>query len=124
MTMRDRKRILLVEDDELTLSMTRRMLVDAGYLVDAALESGSAIKLLTSNDYNLVILDISMPTLTGFDLVQLMESFQIKSKVAFLSNLNDKETRKKVEKIKVDRLISKENELKILPDIVEELIAG
>ena len=41
-------RILLVEDDEITVALTRRMLVDAGYRVDAAVESGNAIKLLTN----------------------------------------------------------------------------
>ena len=124
MTMRNRKRILLVEDDEFTVAMTRRMLVDEGYLVDAAMESGSAIKLLTSNDYDLVILDISMPTLSWFDIVQLMDSFHIQTKVVFLSNLDDEETRLKVEKAKINRLISKEKELKILPKIVKEILIG
>lgn len=118
-----RKKILLVEDDELTVVLTRRMLVDAGYRVDAAMESGNAIKLLTSNNYDLVVLDISMPTLSGFDLLQLMESFHIDSKVAFLTNLSDEETLRKVKKIKIDRLISKEKELEKLPSIVEEILS-
>lgn len=122
MTMRSRKRILLVEDDEVTVAMTRRMLVDEGYLVDAAMESGSAIKLLTANTYDLVILDISMPTLSGFDMVQLMDSFHIRTKIAFLSNLDDKETLEKVKKANIDRLISKEKEFKNLPKVVKEIL--
>lgn len=118
-----RKKILLVEDDEMTIALTRRMLVEAGYRVDAAVESGHAIKMLTSNNYDLVILDISMPTLSGFDLVQLMESFRIKCKIVFLTNLNDEDTLRKVKKIKVSRLISKEKELEKLPSIVEEILA-
>jgi CheY-like chemotaxis protein len=118
-----RKRILLVEDDEITVALTRRMLVDAGYRVDAAVESGNAIKLLTSHIYDLVILDISMPTLSGFDLVQLMESFHIDSKIAFLTNLEDELTLAKVKKVKINRLISKERELKNLTEIVSEILA-
>jgi len=118
-----RKKILLVEDDEMTIALTRRMLVEAGYRVDAAIESGNAIKLLTFNDYDLVILDISMPTLSGFDLVQLMESFQINTKIVFLTNLDDEETMKKVKKIKINRLISKEKELSKLPSIVKEILS-
>ncbi len=121
--MRSRKKILLVEDDEMTIALTRRMLIDAGYFVDAAVESGNAIKLLTFNDYDLVILDISMPTLSGFDLVQLMESFQITSKIVFLTNLDDEETLRKVKKIKVSRLISKEKDLENLPSIIEDILA-
>ena len=117
-----RKSILLVEDDELTVATTRRMLVDAGYRVDAALESGNAIKYLTSKSYDLVVLDISMPTLSGFDLVQLMESFHIDTKIVFLTNLDDEETLRKVKKIKISRLISKEKELAILPSIIDEVL--
>lgn len=118
-----KNRILIVEDDEMMVAMTKRMLIDAGFHVDAALESGNAIKLLTSNKYDLVVLDISMPTLSGFDLVQLMESFHIDSKIVFLTNLNDEETLRKVKKIKINRLISKERELKDLPSIIKEVLA-
>ena len=120
--MESRKRILIVEDDEAMVALTRRMLVDAGFRVDAALESGNAIKLLTTNKYDLVVLDISMPTLSGFDLVQLMESFHIDSKIVFLTNLSDEETMSKVKKIKINRLISKEKELNLLPDIIQEVL--
>ena len=65
-----------------------------------------------------------MPTLSGFDIVQLMDSFHIQTKVVFLSNLDDEETRLKVEKAKINRLISKEKELKILPKIVKEILIG
>lgn len=118
-----RKRILLVEDDDVTVALTRRMLIDAGYLVDASMESGNAIKLLTTHKYDLVILDISMPTLSGFDLVQLMESFHIDSKIAFLTNLEDEETMAKIKKVKINRLISKERELLNLPEIVAEILS-
>ena len=121
--MQSEKRILLVEDDELTLSISRRMLVNAGYFVDAAMESGNAIKLLTNHKYDLVIFDISMPTLNGFDLVQLMESFHIDSKIAFLTNLEDEETIAKVKKMKINRLIFKEKELMTLAQIVSEILA-
>ena len=92
-------------------------LVDAGYKIDSALKSGHAIKLLTSCKYDLVVLDISMPTLSGFDFVQLMESFHIDSKIVFLTNLDDEETMRKVKKIKINRLISKEKELDRLPEM-------
>lgn len=115
-------RILIVEDDEVMVALTHRLLVDAGFKVDSAMKSGHAIKLLTSYKYDLVVLDISMPTLSGFDLVQLMESFHIDSKIVFLTNLNDEETMRKVKTIKINRLISKEKELAQLPQIIREVL--
>ena len=122
MSMSDRKSILLVEDEEVTIALSRRLLVDAGYKVDAAIEAGNAIKLLTSNHYDLVVLDIAMPNLDGFDIVQLMESFHIKSKVVFLTNHEDKETLDKVKKFNISRVLSKEKDLMKLPVIIKEVL--
>lgn len=124
MLMSQRKSILLVEDEEITIALSRRLLVDAGYKVDAAVESGNAIKLLTSNDYDLVVLDISMPTLDGFDILQLMESFHIKSKVAFLTNHEDEETLMRIKKFNINRVIRKVRDLKNLPEIINEVLAS
>lgn len=116
-------KILLVEDDEMMLALSCKMLLDAGFDIDSALKPGDAIKLLTGHKYDLVVLDISMPTLSGFDFVQLMESFHIDSKIVFLTNMDDEETLRKVKKIKINRLISKEKELHRLPEIIREVLA-
>jgi len=116
-------KILLVEDDEMMLALSSKMLLDAGFDIDSALKPGDAIKLLTGHKYDLVVLDISMPTLSGFDFVQLMESFHIDSKIVFLTNMDDEETLRKVKKIKINRLISKEKELHRLPEIIREVLA-
>lgn len=118
-----KKRVLVVEDDRVTVALTRRMLIDAGYFVDAAMESNNAIKLLTSNDYDLVILDISMPILNGFDIVELVESFEIETKIVFLTNLSDAKTMAKVDQLDIERFISKEKDFKNLPRIVDEILA-
>ena len=116
-------KILLVEDDEMMLALSSKMLLDAGFDINSALKPGDAIKLLTGHKYDLVVLDISMPTLSGFDFVQLMESFHIDSKIVFLTNMDDEETLRKVKKIKINRLISKEKELHRLPEIIREVLA-
>ena len=118
-----KKRLLVVEDDRVTVALTRRMLIDEGYFVDAAMESNNAIKLLTSNDYDLVILDISMPILNGFDIVELLHSFEIKTKIVFLTNLSDEKTMEKVGKLDIERFISKEKDFENLPRIINEILA-
>lgn len=117
-----KKSILVIEDDSVTISLTRKMLVEAGYRVDAAMESNHAIKMLTSNNYDLIILDISMPILNGFDFVELLESFEIETKIIFFTNLSDETTLKKVSKLNVERLVSKKTNFHQLPEIVNEII--
>ena len=78
------KRLLLVDDEVITLRLTRKLLANTGYEVEVASNSNDAIHLLTSQKFDLLIIDITMPTLSGFDLVQLMQSFDIQSPVIFL----------------------------------------
>ncbi|MFH0974792.1 MAG: PAS domain S-box protein [Spirochaetota bacterium] len=62
--------LLLVEDEPLTLKMTREMLESLGYQVLAARNPGDAIKIATeySSKIQLLVTDVIMPDMNGKDL--------------------------------------------------------
>lgn len=64
------KRILVVEDDGAIMELERRILVDAGYEVDCATSGDDALELISRNAYILVIADVMMPGMDGFDLTK------------------------------------------------------
>ena len=57
----DIHRILLAEDDTLSQLVTTQMLENEGYQVQVAPDGLSVLKLLESDDFDLVIMDCSMP---------------------------------------------------------------
>ncbi|MFY9226012.1 MAG: response regulator transcription factor [Blastocatellia bacterium] len=62
------KRILLVEDElGLVLTLTDR-LVSEGYQVEDARDGDAAFKLATSENFDLIILDVMLPRKNGFDV--------------------------------------------------------
>jgi len=61
--------ILLVDDDELVLSMLRTVLERAGYLVDAAADGAEALRLFDPARHLLVITDIVMPVMEGVETI-------------------------------------------------------
>lgn len=62
---------LLVADDEKNLRELYRMeLEDEGYRVDTAANGAEVLARMEQTDYDLVILDIKMPGLSGIDLLQ------------------------------------------------------
>jgi len=63
-------RILLVEDEEKVSRFIIRGLKAEGYAVDAASDGKSGRDFLFSYSYDLVILDLNLPGLTGSDLLQ------------------------------------------------------
>ncbi|MEK7721476.1 MAG: ATP-binding protein, partial [Elusimicrobiota bacterium] len=59
-------RILAVDDEPAMLSMLRRVLEDAGQVVDAVSSGAEAIKKLYDGKYDLVICDVEMGAVKGF----------------------------------------------------------
>jgi len=65
---RKQKRILVVEDAFSTRELEKRILETHGYLVDTAVDGLDALDRMTGNQYDLIVSDIEMPRMDGFEL--------------------------------------------------------
>jgi DNA-binding response OmpR family regulator len=63
-------RILLVEDEPLTAEVFARALLRDGHVVDVARDGLQALRRLREQAPALVVLDMSLPTLSGADVVR------------------------------------------------------
>jgi len=70
--MKGRPYVVVVDDDQEMLRMLKCTLKREGYGVATATDSSSALALLEERRLDLVILDILMPELDGFQVVELM----------------------------------------------------
>ena len=61
--------ILIVDDEAAIAMLVRRILTEAGYRCQAVTDSRAAANLLEKNRYDLVLLDVMMPHLDGYDLL-------------------------------------------------------
>lgn len=61
--------ILIVDDEAAIAMLVRRILTEAGYRCQAVTDSRAAANLLEKNRYDLVLLDVMMPYLDGYDLL-------------------------------------------------------
>jgi DNA-binding response OmpR family regulator len=62
-------RVLLVEDDESTLSLFAAALRMEGFYVRTALDGLAALRILEAYDPDVVILDLTLPIASGFDVL-------------------------------------------------------
>lgn len=70
------QRILVVDDDEISCEAIVLGLRRSGLEADSAPDGDSALALLGENHYDLVLLDLMMPGVTGFQLARkIRESF-------------------------------------------------
>jgi EAL domain-containing protein (putative c-di-GMP-specific phosphodiesterase class I)/DNA-binding NarL/FixJ family response regulator len=63
-------RVLLVDDEPLIIRAMRRALEGAGYAVTTAEDGSEAAKHLSESSFDVVVSDISMPTMTGIELLR------------------------------------------------------
>lgn len=61
--------ILLVEDERVTRRRVQTMLEEAGYAVTSATNGGEALAGLREKDFDLVLLDIWLPEMSGLDVL-------------------------------------------------------
>ena len=59
--------ILIVDDDDSVREMLRRVLVSEGYAVATAADGAQALKIANGGDVDLVLLDLNMPAMSGWD---------------------------------------------------------
>jgi len=62
------QKILIVDDDILVLEALRELLTSSGYEVRVASRGEEALEILDKEYFDLLILDVIMPKMTGFDL--------------------------------------------------------
>ena len=71
---RKTKRILVADDSITVREVERKMLTSRGYEVDVAVDGMDAWNTIRANDYDLVVSDIDMPRMNGFELVSLIKN--------------------------------------------------
>jgi len=67
-------KILLVEDEDRLASFIRKGISAEGYEVDVAYDGRMGLSLFRKNNYDIILLDVNLPHLNGFELCQLIRS--------------------------------------------------
>src|SRR4029077_10153012 len=78
-------RILVVEDDSLLAQGLTRVLSRAGHAVDQADTGAQADKALRTASYELVVLDIGLPDIDGFEVLRRLRRRHAKTNVLVLT---------------------------------------
>jgi len=84
-----RNRILVVDDEPDVCVALRYILEEKGFNVETFVDPAMALENFRSRLYDLLILDIYMPKMNGFELYKKMKTIDNKIRVCFLTALTD-----------------------------------
>jgi len=100
-------RVLLVEDDLVSARGISLMLKASGMIVDIADTGEEACELVRHYDYDIVVLDLMLPDMEGYEVVRRMRSARIETPVLILSGLSRPQAKVKGLGMGADDFISK-----------------
>ena len=90
--MKDKHTVLVVDDEEAVLHTLRAELAEAGFDVETANDGDKAIEVLRQKNFELVLLDVRMPTLNGIEVLKFISQNFPTTKVIMVTALDDAKT--------------------------------
>ncbi len=100
-------RVLLVEDDLTAARGVSLMIKSGGAIVDQVDTGEEALELVRHYDYDIVVLDLMLPDMEGYEVVRHMRSARIETPVLILSGLSRPQAKVKGLGLGADDFITK-----------------
>jgi two-component system response regulator PilR (NtrC family) len=91
-----RTRALVVEDEAGTRDLLRQLLENEGFEVDVAVDGEKAIGFLANHDYDVVLMDMVLPRVSGADVMEhlLCTKPQVLEKIIVVTGVHLEDVRK------------------------------
>lgn len=100
-------KILLVEDDNSLNKSVELFLTSEGYEVTSCFDGKEALDNLKTNSYDLILTDIMMPNIDGFNLAQKIRNSDKTTPIIFMTAKDDKLSKQLGFKLEIDDYITK-----------------
>ncbi|MDO9048897.1 MAG: (5-formylfuran-3-yl)methyl phosphate synthase [Methylobacter sp.] len=78
-------RILIADDSEINRLILANMLELNGYTVDTAVDGAEALQFISKNHYKFALIDLSMPVMSGLEMVKILRKQHNPLKIAAIS---------------------------------------
>lgn len=104
-------KVLCIEDEHFISELYARALTKAGYEVKMVIDGSEGLKEAQTDQYDIILLDIMLPTITGLDILDILRGpsaqAQIKAKIVVATNLEQGEAARATVEEKADGYIIK-----------------
>jgi DNA-binding response OmpR family regulator len=122
-----RTKILCIEDDRETAALIAEELIDRGYDVTLARDGREGFAAILRTAPDLVLSDISMPVMSGFELLERLIALAprfSKMPFVFLTALTDRDNELKGRQLGADDYVTKPIDFDVLATIITARLAG
>jgi CheY-like chemotaxis protein len=118
-------RILVIDDSTTNIVLLEAILTEKGYQIETALNAKEAFMRIEKQIPNLILLDLLMPKVSGFDFLEQLRKNELtrKTPVIVISAINaDDENTRKINDLEAVDFIRKPIDIQYLVTRVEEIL--
>ena len=122
-----RKKVLCIEDDRETAALIAEELVERGFEVSVAHDGRAGLAAILKNMPDLVLSDISMPVMSGFEVLERLTALEprfAKMPFVFLTALTDRDNELKGRQLGADDYVTKPIDFDVLTTIINARLTG
>jgi DNA-binding response OmpR family regulator len=104
------RKVLIIEDEYFISELYVRALKRAGYQVDLTIDGAIGLQKAQTDDYDIILLDIMVPTITGTEILEKLRDKAeepIRAKIIVTTNLEQSEENKAAIERQADAYIIK-----------------
>lgn len=87
--MSQQPKILYVDDEETLRSLVKDQLQLEGFTVETADDGDTAVAMLPKNNFDVILLDVRMPRMSGIEVLKHIRNNKITSRVIMLTGVDD-----------------------------------
>ena len=121
--MSEKSRILVVDDEDALRTVLCGELVSEGFEVQSAADGDEAIEILNKESFDLILLDIKMPRVNGFDVLKHVKEKHPDTKVVMLTGFADLKNAIESKKLGAEDFVSKPYDLVDLLTTIERVLS-
>ncbi|MBP1657375.1 MAG: Response regulator [Bacteroidetes bacterium] len=114
--------VLVVDDEEALRSVLSNELINEGYDVQTASDGDDAMAEIDKTPFDLVLLDIKMPRVSGFEVLKHIKEHAGGTKVVMLTGFADLKNAIESKKLGADDFVSKPYDLVDLLTTIERVL--
>ena len=115
-------RVLVVDDEENICFILDEFLSECGHKVKTVDNGADAINLIKFEDFDLVLCDLAMPDVSGYDVVEVLNSLEKSPKIGIITGWNEEFKPAVGQEFKVDFVVRKPFDLSELVKHINDVI--
>lgn len=112
-------RVLVVDDEPAIRALVAKIVDRAGYPVDTARDGSEAIEMLASQRYAVAVLDLMMPNIDGYALIEHMKAHVAQRPAIIVISAGDSASLRRLDGSVVHSILRKPFDIDVLGDLID-----